>query len=147
VNDKEKMMTTSIDPQPAENEVECARCGAYFHIELTRCPNCGVNIYEPEDEFEGDEPISYTLGLPQQIGVWDQFKTFIRRLFGKEDLTQALFSTSMEQLELYDELLHKVGGDDLVAERLIAFEGKRHPQASRSECIQLATERWKRDNR
>jgi hypothetical protein len=141
------MMTTSIDPQPAENEIECARCGAYFHIELTRCPNCGVNIYEPEDEFEEDDPILYPTVLPQQIGFWDQFKAFIRRLFGKEDLTHALFSTSVEQVELYDELLRKVGGDEQVAERLIAFEGKRHPQASRSESIQLAIERWERDNR
>jgi hypothetical protein len=141
------MMTTSIDPQPAENEIECARCGAYFHIELTRCPNCGVNIYEPEDEFEEDDPILYPTVLPQQIGFWDQCKAFIRRLFGKEDLTQELFSTSVEQVELYDELLRKVGGDEQVAERLIAFEGKRHPQASRSESIQLAIERWERDNR
>ena len=140
-------MTSSIDPQPAENEVECARCGTYFHIELTRCPNCGVNIYEPEDEFEGDDPIPIPLSTPQEFGLWDQFKAFIQRLFGKEDLTQALFSTSMEQVELYDELLRKVGGDDQVAERLIAFEGKRHPQANRSECIQLAIERWERDNR
>ena len=51
-------MPTSIDPQPAEDELECARCGAYFYYELTRCPNCGVNIYEPEDEeddFDRDD--------------------------------------------------------------------------------------------
>ena len=45
-------MPTSIDPQPAENEFECTNCGANFHYELTRCPNCGVNLYEPEDETE-----------------------------------------------------------------------------------------------
>ena len=42
-------MPTSIDPQPKENEVECARCGSYFYYELTRCPECGVNLYEPDE--------------------------------------------------------------------------------------------------
>ena len=36
------------------NELECPHCGATFHYELTRCPNCGVNIYFPEDEEEGE---------------------------------------------------------------------------------------------
>ncbi len=140
-------MPTSIDPQPAENELECARCGAYFHIELTRCPNCGVNIYEPEDEDEQGEAIAYPATLPQRAGFWPQAKRFLRRLLGKEDLSQALFSASLEQIELYDELLRKVGGDEAAADRLIALEGKRSPQASRSECIRRAIERWERDNR
>jgi hypothetical protein len=140
-------MYTSIDPQPAENEVECARCGAYFHIELTRCPNCGVNVYEPEDEFEGDDPFALPILPPERGGFWVQVRAFLRRLFGKEDLTQALFSTSMEYSEIYDELLRKTGGDKGVAERLIALEGQRHQQATRSECIQLAIERWEHDNR
>ncbi len=37
-------------PDPEYNELECARCGGHFHIELTQCPHCGVNVYEPEDE-------------------------------------------------------------------------------------------------
>jgi hypothetical protein len=36
------------------NELECPHCGATFHYELTRCPNCGVNIYFPEDEETGE---------------------------------------------------------------------------------------------
>lgn len=32
------------------NEMECVRCGGLFHIEETRCPHCGVSIYEPEEE-------------------------------------------------------------------------------------------------
>lgn len=32
------------------NEIECARCGGVFYMELTRCPHCGVNIYEPDDQ-------------------------------------------------------------------------------------------------
>ena len=41
-------MPTSLDPLPGENEIECANCGAIFFYELTRCPKCGVNLYEPE---------------------------------------------------------------------------------------------------
>ncbi len=37
-------------PDLEDNELECARCGGTFHISLTRCPHCGVNVYEPEDE-------------------------------------------------------------------------------------------------
>lgn len=36
------------------NELECPHCGATFHYELTRCPNCGVNIYFPDDEEDGE---------------------------------------------------------------------------------------------
>ena len=32
------------------NEIECARCGGTFHMSLTRCPHCGVNVYEPDDD-------------------------------------------------------------------------------------------------
>jgi predicted RNA-binding Zn-ribbon protein involved in translation (DUF1610 family) len=37
------------------NELECPHCGATFHYELTRCPNCGVNIYFPEEDEESGE--------------------------------------------------------------------------------------------
>jgi hypothetical protein len=36
------------------SDLECPHCGATFSYELTRCPNCGVNIYDPEDEEEGE---------------------------------------------------------------------------------------------
>jgi len=51
-------LPTSIDPQPGENEFECANCGAYVHYELTRCPNCGINLYEPEDEDRSPDATS-----------------------------------------------------------------------------------------
>jgi hypothetical protein len=36
------------------NDLECPHCGASFHYELTRCPSCGVNIYFPDDEEDGE---------------------------------------------------------------------------------------------
>ena len=32
------------------SDLECPHCGATFSYELTRCPNCGVNLYFPEEE-------------------------------------------------------------------------------------------------
>ena len=54
------------------NETECARCGGVFHITLTRCPHCGVNIYEPDDLPPQDtalESVKDALRLPLAILV------------------------------------------------------------------------------
>ena len=45
-------MPFSIDPQPEENEIECARCGAYFFYDLIRCPECGASVYPLDDEID-----------------------------------------------------------------------------------------------
>lgn len=42
-------------PEIGPNEIECARCGGISHIEETRCPHCGVSIYEPEDEHPAQD--------------------------------------------------------------------------------------------
>ena len=47
----------------------------------------------------------------------------------------------------YENLLRKVGGDILTAERLIEYERRRAPNASREELIRRAIERWEDDNR
>ena len=54
--------------------------------------------------------------------------------------------TSNEQGH-YNRLLAKTGGDPQVAERLIAFERKRAPQAPRAELIRRAIERLELDRR
>lgn len=41
-----------------DDEIECPHCGAKFHYELTRCPNCGVNIYFPDEEEEEEGEFS-----------------------------------------------------------------------------------------
>lgn len=43
------------DDYLSESDIECPRCGEVFYYELARCPNCGLSVYEPEeDEFEGE---------------------------------------------------------------------------------------------
>jgi predicted nucleic acid-binding Zn-ribbon protein len=140
-------MPTSIDPQPHEDELECARCGEYFFYELRRCPNCGVNIYEPEDEVDEESDISMQSTPTHKGGVLTSLIGFLRRIFGKSDLAEELFATSKEQTDLYNDLLRKVGGDPATVERLISFESKRFTYGNRSEWIKQAIWRWERDNK
>jgi hypothetical protein len=46
----------------------------------------------------------------------------------------------------YQDLLYRVGGDQEMAERLIALERKKAPAADRNELIHRAVESWIRDN-
>lgn len=48
---------------------------------------------------------------------------------------------------LYQDLLRKVRFNGSIADRLIEYERKQDPQASRLKLIQNAIERWYRDNR
>ena len=48
---------------------------------------------------------------------------------------------------LFNRLVAKTGGDSAVAERLIAFERQRAPQAPRAELIRRAIERLELDRR
>ena len=135
-------MPTSIDPEPGENELECARCGAYFHYELTRCPSCGVNLYEPEDETYEDESPS-----PRRAGVFSKLKDAFHRVFNKPYSADEIFGDALDQAVLYNDLLQKVGGDRATVDRLIEFERARAPQSTRRAWIQSASQRWERDNR
>jgi len=130
-------MPTSLDPQPAENEIECGRCGAYFYYELTRCPNCGVNVFEPEDDVPPRNP--------DQRKNW--FSRLIQRLTNKPHPADELFSIAIDQAGLFNNLLNKVGGDRAVAERLITFERQKNPQGNRIIWLNQAIQRWERDNR
>jgi hypothetical protein len=132
-------MPTSIDPQPAKNEFECANCGAYFHYELTRCPNCGINLYEPDD----DAPQKYA---PTQKSIFEKFSEWLRYLFKKPYPVDNLFGAAINQADLYNDLLLKVGGDRPVAERLIEFEKQKLPGSNRMVWIKNAIQRWERDN-
>ena len=131
-------MPTSLTPPPAEDEFECAQCGAYVHILLTRCPNCGVNLYEPEDDRYIESPI--------RAGAWEIIKRSVRRLFGEQHPADELFAGALREKALYDDLLLKVGGERAVVERLIAHEKELKPEATRLTCLQNAIRRWQREN-
>jgi hypothetical protein len=76
-------MPTSIDPEPAENEIECARCGAHFYYELSRCPECGVNIYEPDEGSGPYYPVRSSSHTSRHHSLGDRFKHFVQRITRK----------------------------------------------------------------
>lgn len=135
-------MPVSIDPQPGENETECARCGALFYYELTRCPECGVNLYEPEDD-----PEEYSDGYIMSGGLIAKVEQIFRRLLGKPYTAEDVFGDALDQSILYNDLLVKVQGDHKVVERLIDIERKNKPNNTRLAWIQDAIHHWDRDNR
>jgi len=135
-------MPTSIDPQPAENEFECANCGAYFHYELTRCPKCGVNLYEPQDEVADGTKDK----IPPLEGLFGQITDAFHKLFNKPYSAEDIFGDALDASILYDHLLQKTGGDRAVVDRLIEFERASLPAATRKALIQSASQRWERDN-
>lgn len=138
-------MPTSIDPPPADNEIECARCGAYFYYELTRCPRCGVNIYEPDDEADGQrrQPVN---GDAPRKGILAWVDQLFHQLTRKPYPADELFGAAINQAELFNNLLRKTSGDRDAAERLIAFEREQMPKGNRLVWLENAVRRWERDN-
>ena len=137
-------MPFSLDPQPGENEIECGRCGAVIYDQLSRCPNCGVNLYEPEDEeflsqFEMEE--SYGWDWLQKLRSW------IREIIRKPYSAEEVFGDSLDQAFYFNQLLQKVGGDHEVIERLIEHERSLNPSGTRFTWLRDAIQRWERDNR
>jgi hypothetical protein len=140
-------MPTSIDPEPAEDEIECGRCGAHFYYGLTRCPNCGINLYEPEDDSNSSGAKQSRSPSESRTGRGARLEGFIRRLTKKPYPVDQLFGTAINQTELFDNLLAKVGGDRATVERLIAFERQHYPQGNRIIWLESAIRRWEHDNR
>lgn len=140
-------MPTSIDPQPADDEIECARCGAYVYYELTRCPNCGVNLYEP-DEGAGSERLHDSIrAAPRRRGLLVWLEDLFRRITKQPYPADELFGAALNQAELYNDLLLKVGGDRPTVERLIALERQQLRDGNRIRWLENAIRRWERDNR
>jgi len=133
-----------LDPQPGENEIECARCGAIIYDQLSRCPNCGVNLYEPG---EGDEFSPQENDLASKSGFSQKVSDIFRRLLKRSYSAEEVFGASLDQAFYYNDLLQKVGGDQEVVERLIEFEQTLYPKATRIQWLKNAIQRWEKDNR
>lgn len=231
------------------NDLECPHCGARFHYELTRCPNCGVDIYFPEDEEDGDLskafasfvdsfrfplgilagwtasivlslglyiPSRFAFTMPQSkyvvysvvvacitigsfaggffamrvarekvylgamlaglasVGIaivillreWGTALPFAGVVLGwavilgasfsgakvaenmlRKVTVESLFIVPPTEENLYQDLFIKAGYDHQIARRLIEYERQRAPQATRSDLIGSAIQRWERDNR
>jgi hypothetical protein len=135
-------MPRRINHEPAENEIECGRCGAHFYYELTRCPSCGVEVYEPEDESEPTPNF-----LRRHKGLLETLRDFWHGLFKKPYTADDIFGDSLNQAVFYNDLLERVAGDRFTADRLIEYEHQRAPRATRLTWIKNAIDRWDRDNK
>ena len=133
-------MPTSLTPPPADDEVECGNCGAYIYHDLVKCPHCGVYLVEPNDPDEERHKFKPKSKLALKI------ESFMRKLRGESHPAEELFTGAMREAALFDDLLRKVGGDRSVVERLIEYERKQKPVATRWTCLQHAIQRWEQEN-
>ncbi len=131
---------------PAENEIECPRCGTIVFYEVTRCPNCGVSFYEPEGEND-PPPQKQRAPASGPGGIAGAVRDLFHRLFNKPYPADDLFGAALTQAGLFDDLLRKTAGDRAAAERLVDFERAQDPRGSRTSWLQAAIRRWERDNR
>lgn len=127
--------------------MEYARCGAFFHDQLTRCPNCGVNIYELDLDGETADREWFDDTRESRVGLFRRLDDFVHRILRKPYRVDEVFGSAIDRVVLYDDLLQKVGGDKPVVERLLAYERKRQPEGTCSSWLQNAIQRWERDNR
>ena len=136
-------MPTSITPPPKDDETECGNCGAYIYHDLLKCPNCGAYLINPFPHIELNEPSSTR--PKNKFGFW--VESVMRKLRREPHIAEELFTGALREASLFDDLLRKVGGDRSAVERLIEFERKQKPSATRLTCIQNAISRWENENR
>jgi hypothetical protein len=71
----------------------------------------------------------------------------MRKIRGEPQIAEELFTGAMREAVLFDDLLLKVGGDRSAVERLIEYERRQKPDATRLTCLQNAIRRWEQENR
>ena len=135
-------MPTSITPPPADDETECGNCGAYIYAGSLKCPNCGVYLLDPPDT----EPEDHA-GYRPKSKLSLKIESLMRKLRREPHTAEDLFSGAMQEAILFDNLLRKAGGDRSVVERLIEYERRQTPRATRLKCLQNAIQRWEQENR
>jgi hypothetical protein len=135
-------MPTSLTPPPKDDETECGNCGAYIYHGLMKCPNCGVYLVDPVDT-QAEERLKYRPKSKFALAV----ESIMRKLRGEPHPAEELFTGALREASLFDELLRKVGGDRSVVERLIEYEKKQKPGATRLAYLQNAIQRWEQENR
>ena len=134
-------MPTSLTPPPKDDETECGNCGAYIYHGLLKCPNCGVYLDEPSETEEAPPKFRPKSKLSLAI------ESVMRKIRGEPDYAEELFTGALKEKALYDDRLRKVGGDRSTVERLINYERRQRPNATRLTCLQNAISRWESENR
>jgi hypothetical protein len=71
----------------------------------------------------------------------------MRKIKGEPHPAEELFIGALREKALFDDLLRKVGGDRSIVERLIEYERKQGPGATRLTYLQNAISRWEHENK
>jgi hypothetical protein len=135
-------MPTSFTPPPKDDEIECGNCGAYIYHRLLKCPNCGVYLVDPLNT-EVEESPKFQPKSKFSLAI----ESVIRKIHGEPHPAEELFTGAMREALLFDDLLRKVGGDSSAVERLIEYERRQRPNATRLTCLQNAINRCESENR
>ena len=107
-----------------------------------KCPNCGVYLVDPVDT-EAEERPKFRSKSKFALVI----ESVMRKIRGEPHPAEELVTGALREAALFDDLLRKVGGDRSVVERLIEFERKQKPNATRLTCLQNAISRWEQENR
>jgi predicted amidophosphoribosyltransferase len=140
-------MPFSLGQTADTNEIECPRCGEIFHFEYSRCPNCGLNLYEPNSEFEPFEKTEPNSIPSNKLRFFSRLKNYWKQVTGQKFTAEEVFGASLDQAFLFNDLLQRVGGDHQTANRLIQYEYSQKPKATRRQCIQSAIDSLAKDQR
>jgi len=92
-------------------------------------------FHRPVDIYDVVQTIPLIVDLPLLIG---RFERFVNRIRTRQ-------ARPGQRSPFYSDLVHRVGGDRSVADRLIEYERKRAPHVSRDELVKRAIERLERD--
>jgi hypothetical protein len=76
-----------------------------------------------------------------------KIESWWRKIRGERHPAEELFTGALQEATVFNDLLHKVGGDRSVVERLIEYERKQKPYATRLTCLQNAIQRWEHEKR
>lgn len=140
-------MPFSLGQTADSNQIECPRCGEIFHFDVSRCPNCGLNLYEPNSDFEPFEQPDKSSSRKNKTSIFSKLKLRWRQLTGQNYTAEEVFGASLDQAFLFNDLLQRVGGDHQTANRLVNYEEKQNPKFTRRQCIQAAIDRLEHDQR
>ena len=102
-------------------------------------PFLSLVFHRPVDIYDVVQTIPLIVDLPLLIGRFERFVNRIR--LQKPQPPQR----SPASAALYSDLVHRVGGDRSVADRLIEYERERAPHVSGDELVKRAIERLERD--
>lgn len=98
-------------------------------------PFLSLVLHRPVDIYDVVQTIPLIVDLPLLIGRFERFMNRIRTRQARPG----------QRSPFYSDLVHRVGGDRSVADRLIEYERKRAPHVSRDELVKRAIERLERD--